>query len=182
MKEDAFDNFLILLAQIGPVALIVLNGWYSSLSTWFIPLDSVNDPNYEITLEATANKWLMENNNGGLSYYVFVDPECPCSKPTVKKLIETVANSTQPLAKVEVIELPRGDQPISHSLRELMTNIVSVPFVLVGSGSTIVYTGPVNSGNFCTTEVDKVLPMIATESATVRPIHNWLSKGCYCLI
>ena len=116
---------------------------------------------------------------------MFVDPQCPCTQPTLKKLQSAITQSDHPDARVVTIDITNEDtlgitDQKSTDLKALTGEIPSVPMVIVARDTTLIYSGPANAGNFCTTQVDQALPVIATSSAQIAPVYNWLSQGCYC--
>lgn len=177
MRDTLYDRILLAIAQIAPVSLIFLSGWYASLDAWYVPLDTPESAFSEFRLAEKADEWLQSTGNRGISYYVFVDPQCACSKPTLKKLQSAIEQSDHPSANVVVIDIAGN---LDSSLKSLVDEIPSIPMVISSFNSTLIYTGPANAGNFCTTAVDRVIPVIATSGVQPEPIHNWLSRGCYC--
>src|SRR5690606_38594821 len=82
VTDALYDKILLALAQLAPVTLIFLSGWYASWDTWYIPLDEPRTSFSEATFAEKADQWLQDTHSSGVTYYVFVDPLCPCTKPT----------------------------------------------------------------------------------------------------
>lgn len=181
MTGALYDKILLALAQLAPLSLIFLSGWYASLDTWYVPTDASQSTYSESAFTQKADEWLQDTVNNGITYYVFVDPQCACTNPSLKKLQRAIAQSDHPNANVVTIDITLDhENPGSNALNALIDEIPSVPMVIAANDATLIYTGPANAGNFCTTQVDQALPVIATASQQAAPVHNWLSQGCYC--
>lgn len=185
MTGALYDKILLALAQLAPVSLIFLSGWYASLDTWYVPVDASPSTYSESDFAQKADQWLQVTANNGITYYVFVDPQCACTNPSLKKLQSAITQSDHPNANIVTIDVTSDITPDhrnqnSNALNALIDEIPSVPMVITADDTTLIYSGPANAGNFCTTQVDQALPVIATASAQTAPVHNWLSRGCYC--
>lgn len=183
LSDSFYDKLLLALAQLAPVTFVFLNGWYESLTTWYVPLNGPGGVYSVNALEQKTKEWLkITVNSDQLTYYVFVDSNCPCTKSSLKKFRSAVAESTYPEAKVVIFDISDHAQTSHLISSELLQEIPAVPMIVAAKGTNLIYTGPANSGSFCTTKVDQALPVLAASSAPTEPVHNWIAEGCYCRI
>lgn len=181
MNESAYDRVLIALTLLAPLALFALNAWRTSLDVWYAPLDAGDVSYFGEPFTQHLAAWLAGSDESGPRLIVIVDRECPCTTAALRSLDTALAKSNRKNITVDVRYIDGPDSTgNSAAWRALLSELPATPTLLAIQGRQLVYAGPVNSGNLCTTAVERVLGVTALQSPRTSPIVSWLERGCYC--
>lgn len=179
MKEETYDKLLIRLALLGPLALIALSQWQASLITWYEPWRGDTATYFGKEFEQDVHALPGIGDESGSTLLFIADKSCPCTKAslaTLQAAMQKGGRNDMHLVAVDVNDPSTKDPAWARVLRQ----IPATPTLLVTEGKKFVYGGPVNSGNLCTTSVQKILGLSVLDAAPQRPVINRLEKGCYC--
>lgn len=179
MSEQAWDRLLIRLALLAPLLLVALSKWQDSLINWYVPWE--DDTRYfgaSFAPDVLASSGMASEKGAVLT--LVVDEDCPCTRATLVVLQSAMAESSRQDLHL-VVQDVRDSVMRRPEWARVLQQIPATPTLIITEGQRLVYAGPVNSGNLCTTQVRNVLGLAALEStASGRPVINWLEKGCYC--
>lgn len=181
MNESTYDRMLIVLTLLAPLVLFALDKWRASLDVWYAPLDAGNISYFGERFTQHLGTWLADSHENGPRLIVVADRECPCTKAALRTLDAALAQSNRKGISVAVRYIDDPDP--SHDAvawRAVLAELPATPTLLAIEGRQLVYAGPVNSGNLCTTAVTRVLGVTALQSPRTNPIVNWMDRGCYC--
>lgn len=184
MKEQTYDNILMLLAILAPLLLIVLSKWQSSLTRWYMPLTEdhtayfSNSLEQDIRLLAVADQYSSKQQYGVTLFFI-ADNTCPCTAATSSILNNAMQTSNHQDIKLVMMDV-HSPQTSTPAWQRVLQQIPATPTLLVMDGQRLVYAGPVTAGNMCTTNVLKVLGLTVLQAEPQKPVINWLEQGCYC--
>lgn len=184
MKEQTYDNILILLAILAPILLIVLSKWQASLIRWYVPLNDSPTAYFSSNLESDIRALSHSNQPAfnqaqGATLFFIADKTCPCTTATLSILKNALQVSSRQDVKLVVIDV-HSPQASTPAWQRILQQIPSTPTLLVMDEQRLVYAGPVTAGNMCTTSVLKILGISVLQSEPQKPVINWLEEGCYC--
>lgn len=167
MKEQAYDNALILLAILAPLLLIVLSKWQSSLTRWYVPLTDDHTAYFSSSLEQdiqgiSHSVQLPVSQAHGATLFFIADKTCPCTTATSNILKNAMQVSSRQDVKLVTIDLYSA-QASTPALQRILQQIPATPSLLVMDGQRLVYAGPVTAGNMCTTNVLKILGKVLAD-------------------
>ena len=178
VNQSAYDRVLIALVLIAPLAMLGLSKWRASLDQWYAP------PNggavFGKPFQQKVSRWVAQRADNGAELILIVDRDCPCTRSTVDLLQKAHARSKIPGAELIVHDMKDQSAFSEPEWRAMLLEIPSTPTLLVIDKQRLIYVGPVTSGNFCTTAVNRVLGISALVASPNSPVLNWLDKGCYC--
>lgn len=179
MKESTYDRVLIALTLLAPLLMFALNKWRASLDSWYAPPDAADVSYFDDRFTRSVATWLGDNQEAGPQLVVIADRECPCTKASLRSLDAALAQSNRKGIDLAVRYV--DDPGANHGAwGDVLNQLPSTPTLLAIDGGQLVYAGPVNSGNLCTTAVARVLGVTALQSPRTSPIVSWLDRGCYC--
>lgn len=180
-KESTYDRVLIALVLLGPLLLFALNKWRASLDVPYAPPDDGRLSYFDERFERNLVTWLSNDDAPHRRLIVVADRECPCTKAALRSLDAAVAGSSRTDIELSVRYIDDADPPGgSTAWRNLLEELPATPTLLAIDGGQLVYAGPVNSGNLCTTSVRKVLGVAVLQTPRSSPVVSWLDRGCYC--
>jgi hypothetical protein len=179
MKESAYDRTLIVLTLLAPLLLFALSKWRASLDISYAALDEANSDFGERFIRSVSG-WLTTNDEAGSRLIVIADRRCPCTRATMRSLATALAQSSRKDIRLFVHYLDDADLNRDPAWDSVLEEIPATPTLLAIEGKQLVYAGPVNSGNLCTTAVQTILGVTALQTPRARSIVNWLDRGCYC--
>jgi len=180
VRPSAGDRALIAMAVLAPLALFALNAWRASLETWYSPLDSSGAGYFGEQFGRNVASWFATGEAHGAKLVLILDRDCPCANAARSNLDAAVAQSSRKDVQVVLRYVDDVDTHRDSAWRAVLRGLPSTPTLLAIDGRTLVYAGPVNSGNLCTTSVQRVLGVTALQTPQSHPIFNWLERGCYC--
>lgn len=172
----------MLLALLAPLLMFMLSKWRASLDTWYTPLDADTSAYFGPDFSARVYDWLGTTEDAGAQLILIADPSCPCTQATLAQLESAKSASSRQDARLMVRYISDTTDPSSSAWAAVLAGIPATPTLLALDGSRLLYAGPVTSGNFCTTAVNKVLGLSVLEASPKEPLINWLDRGCYCPI
>lgn len=175
-----YDRLLIRLSLAAPLCLILLSGWQTSLQSWYQAADTQTAPGFSKGFVQDAEQWLASDADAQAALILIVDDQCPCTKATRLKLESAIAASARPDASLRVVRVDPHTAARDENLSRLLTAIPSTPTLLASEQGRLLYAGPVNSGDFCTTAVNEILGLAALQRQQAGFTQSWLSRGCYC--
>lgn len=179
MKEKTYDKLLIRLALLGPLALIALSQWQASLITWYEPWSGDTATYFGKQFEQDLRALPSMSKEGGATLLFVADKSCPCTKASLATLQAAMEKGGRKDIRLVVMDV--NSPPIKNpAWNRVLEQIPATPTLLVTEGHKFLYGGPVNSGNLCTTSVQKILGLSVLDSTPQRPVINRLDKGCYC--
>lgn len=178
VNQNAYDRLLIALVLVAPLAMLGLSKWRASLDHWYAPLDDAAV--FGKPFQEKVTRWVAQNTRNGAELILIIDPDCACTSATVNLLKNAHVQSKALDAKLIVRDLKNKSTFNDSAWRAMLLEIPSTPTLLVIDRQKLIYAGPVTSGNFCTTAVNRVLGLSALKANANVPVLNWLDKGCYC--
>lgn len=181
MKPGTYDKFLIRLAILGPLALIALSQWQASLLGWYEPWGTAARPAFGQTFSHDVSALPGVSTAQNSLLFFIADTDCPCTKTSLAVLQNALQKSRKENLELVVVDVntARSKDP---AWARVLQQIPSTPTLLITDKGKLLYAGPVNSGNFCTTRVKNILGLSALEAAPTQPVLNRLEKGCYCAV
>lgn len=182
MKPDTYDRLLITLALTAPLALFALDAWRASLDRWYVPSDGGGRTYFGKPFASSVAGWLQTIDGQGATLVLIVDRDCPCTSAARNSLEVSLARSSGRDIRLVVRDVDGPDSRSSVAWRAVLRELPATPTLLAIDGRALAYAGPVNSGNLCTTAVERVLGVTALQAPQRRPILNWLARGCYCAL
>ncbi len=157
--------------------MLVLGAWRSSLDRWYTPLDAAGN-SFGPQFEHQVSDWLAASPGAAAQLLVIADRDCPCTRATLAKLDQAVAQSGRKDFRVVVRDIhDTNDDP---SWRRILQAVPATPTLLAIASRRLIYAGPVTSGNFCTTAVGRVLGVSALQVPRATALFDVVDKGCYC--
>jgi hypothetical protein len=179
MKEEAWDKLLIRLALLAPLLLVALSKWQDSLITWYVPWSGSTATYFDDRFEQDVRALPDVGRKQGATLFFISDRACPCTRATLGTLQAAMVKADRKDLRLVMVDV---NDPLAKSPQwsRLLRQLPATPTLLITEGQRLVYGGPVNSGNLCTTKVQEILGLSALQSAPQRPVINWLEKGCYC--
>lgn len=180
MKDRAYDQLLVTLALLAPLAMFALGKWQASLDIWYLPPDAASADTFGEQFHRHVSQWLQGVDNPGAALVVIADRECPCTKATLTRLDEALALSRREDIRLVVRDVRSADTDRDAAWLRVLEAVPATPTLLAIEGRQLLYAGPVTSGNFCTTAVSRVLGVTALQAPQGRTIFNLIDKGCYC--
>jgi hypothetical protein len=181
MKESLYDRMLVTLTLLAPLLLFALSQWRASLDTWYAPLDAGHFGDFGEQFTQNVAAWLADSDETGSRLIVIVDRGCACTKAALRSVDAALAQSRRRDIQLTVRYVddvdPRDD---AAAWRAVIEELPATPSLLAVEGRRLVYAGPVNSGDLCTSAGQRVLGVTALQAPRARPILNWLDRGCYC--
>jgi hypothetical protein len=179
VKPGAYDRALIASVLIVPLALLGLSKWRASLDTWYAS-PGKNATYLDGSFQADAAYWISTANLPASSLILVVDPNCPCTNSAKANLQSAVSASNRRETPIIVRAITATPSRPDAAWQAVVNKLPSTPTLLAVSERKLVYAGPANSGNLCTTAVEKAVGLRAVEAPPSRPLINWLERGCYC--
>ena len=180
LSDDTHDRALVLLALLGPLLMLILSKWQASLETWYAPLDTLAPAQSSPGFEAKASAWLAATDSTGQRLVLIASRTCPCTKATLSNLETAIRSSPARNTRLVVRYIEDDPGQADRAWRPLLSEIPATPTLLAVDNGKLLYAGPVNTGNFCSTAVGKVLGVSVLTSRPAAPLLNWLARGCYC--
>jgi len=180
MKDSTYDQFLVMLALLAPLAMFALGKWRTSLDTWYAPLDGPGASDFGERFEKQATAWVKAEGGDDARLIVIADPECPCTRVTLKKLDEALALSPRRDVRLVIRDVHDQQAVQNAAWAQLLNTVPATPTLLAVEGKQLLYAGPVTSGNFCTTAVGRVLGGTALQSPRTGVLLDLIDRGCYC--
>lgn len=179
MKEDTYDKFLVRLALVSPLLLIALSQWQASLITWYVPWSRDSATYFGDQFEQDVRALPSLGMDAGATLFFISDRSCPCTRASLGILQAAMEKAPRKDLRLVVVDV---NDPVAKipAWSQVLQQMPATPTLLVTDGQKLVYGGPVNSGNLCTTSIQKTLGIKALQSPPQKPVINWLEKGCYC--
>lgn len=179
--SNRYDNFLILLTFLAPLLLIALSKWQASLNTWYMPLNQNPSEYFQHDFHKDIKKLSAYKTYSGAQLWFIADPNCPCTRASLTILKKAIQEAQR--QDLKLIQMNIGSpQELQPEFKNLLRHIPAAPTLIVLEGERLVYAGPVNAGNMCTTQVLKILGLSILETQPQKPVINWLEQGCYCRV
>lgn len=180
IEQPLYDRILIVLTVVAPLAIVLLSKWQASLERWYLTDEAYETREFLAAFQAAAEQWIAEGEAQASQLILIADPACPCTGPTRMKLL--VAHSQSRRDELTIREWSLNDLRANRNpwSAKMLATLPATPTLLVTEGKKLLYAGPVNSGDFCTSAVNEVLGLAFLEGDRASPFVNWLSRGCYC--
>lgn len=182
LSDNTYDRALVLLALLAPLAMFMLSKWRASLDTWYAPLDADTSAYFGPDFSTRVSDWLGATEGTRARLILIADLSCPCTQATLARLESAKSTSSRQDVRLMVRYISDTTEPGSPAWAAVLAGIPATPTLLAVDGRRLLYAGPVTSGNFCTTAVNKVLGLSVLEASSKAPLMNWLDRGCYCPI
>lgn len=182
MTASAYDRILIRMAWLAPLALIFLNRWQMSLDRWYAPIAGVELARMSSALPEDAKPWLATfSNSSGKRLYLVVDPSCPCTKLSVKKVMEAIKATPGNSIALHVVSVNDSNWVNDKKWRLVLKNLPSTPTLIAVDGNQMQYAGPAVSGNLCIGE-SKIAGLSELLTRPRSTAINFVDWGCFCPI
>ena len=179
VKPSAYDRVLIASVLIVPLALLGLAKWRASLETWYAS-PGENSTYLDGSFQADVANWISTAILPASALILVVDPNCPCTNSAKANLQNALPASNRRDTPIIVRTNTATPSRPDAAWQAVVDRLPSTPTLLAVADRKLVYAGPANSGNLCTTAVQKVIGLRAVEAPPSRPLINWLERGCYC--
>lgn len=179
MKDATGDRLLIWLAVLGPLLLVLVARWQASLTTWYVPWSGDSATYFDAQFAAQVKALPGLGSAQASTFMVVADRDCPCTRVTLNVLKDALAKATRRDIRLQVMDV-RDPLARTPEWSRVLRQIPATPTLLITQGKRLLYAGPVNSGQYCTSGVLQILGLTALEAAPPRPVINWLQQGCYC--
>ncbi|KAF0809729.1 hypothetical protein A167_01545 [Alcanivorax sp. S71-1-4] len=180
MKDSTYDRILVLLVLLAPFSMIVLSKWRASLETSYVPMQGEYREFFDAPFEKHVAGWLARQAISGPELILIVASDCPCTQATRSSLQKALAEASRPEARLTLRYIDDPQAAADADWQAVLAAIPATPTLLAVDQQRLLYAGPVTSGNFCTTAVNRVLGLTVLEARPDNPVINWFDEGCYC--
>ena len=179
VRPSAYDRALVASVLIVPLALLGLAKWRASLETWYASPGG-NASYLDGSFQSDTANWISTANLPARALILVVDPNCPCTNFAKANLQNAVSASSRRDTPIIVRSIKATPSGPDAAWGAVVDKLPSTPTLLAVADRKLLYAGPANSGNLCTTAVQEVIGRRAVEASRSRPLINWLERGCYC--
>lgn len=180
MRASLYDQILIKLTWIGPLAFLLLSRWQISLEQWYVPLNGTEVTRMSDALPMDLKPWLQSlGNTSGRHAYLIVDPDCPCTEPAISKVKSVADSSPASSIALQVFSIHDPKWKNDDMWRQVLSNIPSTPTLITAEDNQLLYAGPAVSGSLCSGNAKT--PGLTGQWASVTSVTaNFLDWGCFC--
>ncbi|PWR25335.1 hypothetical protein DKG74_06120 [Zavarzinia aquatilis] len=179
VTDSLYDRVLIFFAWAGPLCLVALGGWQTSLETWYFTPARAATEAFAGNFVADVSRWMNAHADDETRITLIVDRECPCTRSTIIK-IEAERRRIGNLPPLRVVYLDDTAGPDRVALAAVLDGIPSTPTLIVMDGASLRYAGPAVSGGTCTGSEQRILGLATLTARPASPVLNPIDRGCYC--